>query len=162
MDHEMIVIAPAPGAAVRKSVPIDNIDLKAQLTSAYEQWKITRAAALRRQFENKNQSPPVAAAASKETSSADAAGKPVARPDGAYPLLLAKLQRGDVTDITPQNIIRWGQPMLENIKGMPTWTIEVSYRTKTMFGPMDVISLAHVREGRVIDWIYKGSGEPIP
>jgi hypothetical protein len=162
MDHELVVIAPAQGATVRKSVRIDDTDLKVQLTSSYEQWKVTRVAALRHQFENKNQSPPASADTSKETPAADAAGKPVARPDGAYPLLLAKLQKGDVTDITPQNIIRWGQPMLETIKGLPTWTIEVSYRTKTMFGPMDVVSLAHVREGRVIDWIYKGSGEPIP
>ncbi|HYF37883.1 MAG TPA: hypothetical protein VD994_21450, partial [Prosthecobacter sp.] len=92
----------------------------------------------------------------------DGAGKPVQAKDGTYPLLLASMKSGDVTDITLPRVRRWGAPELREQEGQLTWTVDVWYETMAFCGPMEARAQAQVRNGRVIAWIYPGSGEPVP
>ena len=161
LENGQLIIAPSEAAKARTAVAVDDTDLKSRVAAAYEQWKVERVAAARRAFEDGQRAPksppPVAAAALVEAS-----GKPARAPDGTYPLLLARLKTGAPSEITPQNILRWQEAQSATFNGKPAWTVEVRYRTKTMFGDMDVDSLAYVQNGRVQKWLYKGSGEEVP
>lgn len=156
MENGLLVVSPGESSPARQSVAVDDTDLKPRLVSVYEQWKIDRVEEARRAFEElqrrpKPTSPPV-----------DEMGKPVLAADGTYPLLMARLRTGQPSEITPFNIVKWGKPEHEVIKGAAMWTIEVQYKARTMFGEMYVDTLVHVQEGRVRDWVFKGSGEPVP
>jgi hypothetical protein len=157
MDKGLLLIAPNEASAVRKSVPIDDTDLKSRLTAVYEKWKAERVEDARRQAEERKRLPAIAT-----TGAVDTFGKPTRSGDGAYPLLLAKMRSGSPTDITPNSVIRWGNAEMVTIKGVPTWVIPVTYKTKTPFGVMDAETLAHVQKGQVVAWNFKGSGEPVP
>ncbi len=89
-------------------------------------------------------------------------GAPRRNVDGSYDLLLASMNSGQVTDIRLDRIQRWGVPQARTIDDQSTWTVSVFYQSMTIFGPSDAEAQAHVREGKVIRWIYPGSGEPVP
>ena len=88
-------------------------------------------------------------------------GKPKQNPDGSYNLLLAVISTGRVTDVEPKKVVHWSQPRQETIDGKPTWVIDVTYPTNSIFGPMDVASHAQIRDNQLVRWIYD-SGEPVP
>lgn len=67
-----------------------------------------------------------------------------------------------VTDITPKKIKSWGSPQLVTVEGRPTWIMDVIYNTLVFCGPVEARAQAHVRDGRVIRWVYPGTGEPVP
>jgi endo-alpha-1,4-polygalactosaminidase (GH114 family) len=72
------------------------------------------------------------------------------------------MKAGQVTEITPTNIKKWGDAQLEKIDEKEYWTIIVDYTTKTMFGDFDTQAQARVFGGKVEKWIYTGSGEVVP
>lgn len=158
MDNGMLIVAPNDMSPARKPIAVDDTDLKMRLVVVYEQWKRDRTEEARKQFEDfqRQPKPPVSIPVVDET------GKPTMAADGTFPLLIARLKTGQPSEITPSNILKWGKPEPETVKGIPTWTVEVKFKTKTMFGDMDVDTLVHVQNGKVRDWIYKGSGEPVP
>ena len=82
--------------------------------------------------------------------------------EGAYDLLLASMKAGQVTEITPTNVKKWGDVQVEKIDGKDYFTIIVDYTTKTMFGDFDTQAQARVAGGKVEKWIYTGSGEVVP
>ncbi|WP_395746980.1 hypothetical protein [Prosthecobacter sp.] len=163
-DNGILTLAPTVTSPARAQLPIDGTDLKARLNDVYEKWKITRAEELKAIAAKKAQAraaAPVAEAA-PSSSEADASGKPVRDAAGAYPLLLASMKRGQVTEILPENITRWQEPQPAMIQGKQGWAVRVECNVKTIFGLQPVEAQALVLNGKVTGWYYTGSGEEVP
>ena len=160
LENGQLVVAPTAESAARGVVALDDTDFKKQIHESYDRWKEYKIDMMKRQYERRLAQAESTPAAVDTTAVGDA-GKPVRSGDGSYPLLMAKMKSGDIIEITPTNIARWGEATQETIKGVPTWSIDVSYTAKTMFGIQTVDTTAHIQNGRVVDWVYK-SGEPVP
>lgn len=162
-NGENLTVAPTPTSPARASVSMDDTDLKAVLTDVYERWKVDRTAMLKRQFLfAQNSANNAKATAASSPAVATRGDKPVKNAEGTYDILLASMKAGQVTEITPTNIKKWGDAALEKIDEKEYWTIIVDYTTKTMFGDFDTQAQARVFGGKVEKWIYTGSGEVVP
>lgn len=154
-----LLVSPTDKSPMRGKVGIDETDLKEVLTEVYERWKVARTETLRRAHEFK-----LAAAERAKNAPAPAAGatasndQPARDADGTYPLLLASMKSGQVTEIKPESIKEWGEPQM--VDG--AWTVIVKYETQTMFGKFETEAQATIKNGRVEKWIYTGSGEVVP
>jgi hypothetical protein len=158
-DGTNLLVAPTPDSPMRGTVAMDDTNLKEVLTEAYERWKVARVETLRRQHEFKLAAAERAKNAPATATTATAGNdKPAKDADGTYPLLIASMKSGKVTEIKPENIKEWGEPQLTD----GVWTVIVKYETQTMFGKFDTEAQAHVRNGQVEKWIYTGSGEVVP
>lgn len=157
----VLTLAPTATSPARALLPIDGTDLKQRLNKIYEDWKIVRAEELKTIASRKQQmaAAPVAVASSSEV---DGEGKPVRDGDGSYPLLVASMKRGQVTEVKPDNIIGWQPPQPAKIQGKDGWAVKVNYNAKTIFGDFPVEAQALVVDGRVQGWFYVGSGEEVP
>ncbi|WP_395741202.1 hypothetical protein [Prosthecobacter sp.] len=159
----MIILAPTATSPARGQLPIDATDLKDQLNASYEKWKIVRAEELKaiaaKKALNASSAPVEAAPSSSE---ADAAGKPVRDSKGAFPLLLASMNRGQVTEIKPENVLDWNDPQPVMIQGKSGWAVKLTANVKTIFGLQPVEAQALVLNGKVTGWYYTGSGEEVP
>lgn len=153
----VLTVAPNPQSAMRATVPLDATDLKTTLTGLYEAWRAKRIEAARYAWEQREKAPVVTTAASTM-----ADGKPVLGTDGSYPLLMESMKTGQVTEITPTSITRWGSPESGSLNGKPCWIVPVEYDAQTAFGKMSTQAVAKVVDGKVAGWFYKGSGEPVP
>lgn len=165
-----ILVSPSETSNMRGKVSLDDTNLKELLTQTYEQWKITRTETLRREHEMrlaqaeqaKNAPPASQMAAANAAAAAAAANLPNEKPardrDGSYPLLIASIKAGKVTEIKPDAIKEWGEPQMAD--GM--WKVNVKYETQTMFGKFDTEAQAQIRGGKVERWIYTNSGEEVP
>jgi hypothetical protein len=89
-------------------------------------------------------------------------GKPLRAPDGSYPLLLASMKAGQVTEITPVNVIRWGETTTRKVDGKDYWIVPVTYRAKTGFGTLENEAEAYIIHKFVKKWLYTSSGEAVP
>lgn len=160
-ENGVLLLAPTATSPARAQVAIDGTDLKARLNKVYEEWKVLRAEELKAIAARKQQmaSVPVAAPSSSEV---EAGGKPVRASDGTYPLLLASMKRGQVTEIKPDNITGWQDAQSTSIQGKSGWAVKVNYNAKTIFGDFPVQAQALVLDGRVTGWYYVGSGEEVP
>ena len=159
-----LIVGASEGSPMRGQVAMDDTDFREVFAAAYEQVKIVQTENARKAHEYKlaaadraKNAPPPAGG-----SSAGGADKPVKDADGTYPLLLASMKAGDVTEIKPDNIKSWGDVNKEKIDGTEFWTVNVKYETQTMFGKFETEAQARVRNGRVEKWVYTGSGEVIP
>ena len=161
-DNGTLVIAPTETSPARAAVPLDATDLKSILTAAYENWKPLRTDMLRKLYERKLAALKSQGVMLAPTGSLDAAGRPVRNPDGTYPVLLASMSSGQVTEVTPKNVHSWGEPTPAKIEGKDGWSIKVNYDATTIFGPMPVEAQALIINGRVKGWYYTGSGEEVP
>lgn len=160
-DGANITVAPTETSPARSQVGIDETDLKAVLTDIYENWKVARVEFLRRAHEYK-----LSAAANAKNTMANASAaqkndQPVKGEDG-YPVLLASMKSGQVTEVTPDNVLEWGDAQLETIDGETYWTVIVKYETETMFGKFETEAQARILNGKVMKWVYTGSGEEVP
>jgi hypothetical protein len=162
-DGANLLVSPTETSPMKGSVAIDDTDLKETLSQVYERWKVARTETLRRAHEFK-----LAAAERAKNAPPPSAGggggvagnpKPTKDADGTYPLLLASMKSGQVTEIKPDNIKEWGE-VQQGEGGM--WTVIVKYETQTMFGKFDTEAQAQIKNGRVEKWIYTGSGELVP
>jgi hypothetical protein len=160
-DGSNILVSPSATSPMRGAVLLDDTDLKEVLSAGYENWKVNYIATLKRAHEYK-----LAAADRAKNAPADAKGgkpaagndKPVKDKDGTYPLLVASMKSGQVTEIKPDAIKEWGEPLLEE----GVWKVNVKYETMTMFGKFDTEAQAQIKNGVVDKWIYTGSGEVVP
>ncbi len=158
-----ITLAPTSTSPARGQVPIDGTDLKPQLTALYEAWKVRRAEDLKAIAERKRQQasePAVAEAPSG--SSVEPGGKPARASDGTFPLLLASMKTGQVTEITPSNITSWQDAQPVKVQGKDGWGVKVNFDAKTVFGPQPAEAQAIVLNGKVTGWYFTGSGEEVP
>jgi hypothetical protein len=157
----ILTLAPTATSPARAQMPIDSTDLKPQLTAIYEAWKIKRAEELAANALRRQQlaSQPVVAASASEV---EPDGKPVRASDGSYPLLLASIKNGQVTEIKPENIQGWQDPQTTVVEGKPAWAVKVNFQANTVFGLYPAEAQALVVNGKVKGWYYTGSGEEVP
>ena len=160
-DGEKLTVAPTDTSPARSVVEMDETDLKSVLTDVYETWKINRVQFLRRAHEFKLSAASRAKSAGANATAEQKNDQPVKNEDG-YPLLLASMKSGQVTEITPDNILEWGEAQLEKIDDNTFWTVIVKYETETMFGKFETEAQARILNGKVSKWVYTGSGEEVP
>lgn len=156
----VLLVAPAEGSAARGQIFVHDTDLPTQVRASYERWKKGRIemalAAWKKRQSSSN------AGGTNLPGAVDVTGRPKRNADGSYDLLLASMKSGQVTDIKLNKIQRWGTPQATTIDNKPGWAVSVFYETMAFCGPIDAEAQAHVCEGRVLRWIYPGSGEPVP
>lgn len=160
-DGTELVVSPTETSPMKGKVSMDDTNLKELLTDVYERWKVARTETLRRAHEFKLAAAERAKNAPPPTSGAVASAgntKPTRDADGTYPLLLASMKSGQVTEIKPETIKEWGEPQMTD----GVWTVIVKYETQTMFGKFDTEAQAQIKNGKVEKWIYTGSGEEVP
>lgn len=157
-----LVVAPTATSPAKAHVSIDDTDLKTVLIEAYDRWKVNMTEWKRKQHAFSKESEGRAKEAKASAPAAVAAGAPAKNGEGSYDILLASMKAGQVTEITPTNIKKWGDAQLEKIDGKDYYTIIVDYTTKTMFGDFDTQAQARITGGKVEKWIYTGSGEVVP
>jgi hypothetical protein len=160
MQHGLLTVSPAIDSKARASIPYAMTDFRPQIEASYQKWILHRTDLARQQWARRKGAMTIISASSV-TASAEK-GRPVASADGSYPLLLASMKAGEVTEITPGKIKHWGRAAQREIDGTPTWCIDVVFGTMVFCGPIDATAQARVRDGRVIAWVYPGSGEPVP
>lgn len=160
-DNGVLTLAPTATSPARAQVPIDGTDLKAQLNESYEKWKVVRGEELKKLAVSKAQaqSAPVAASAAGMV---DGEGKPLRDSTSAYPLLVSAMKSGQVSEIKPENILRWYDPQPTQVQGKTGWAVKFECNVKTIFGLQPVEAQAVVLGGRVMGWYYTGSGEEVP
>jgi hypothetical protein len=164
-ENGVLILAPTATSPARARLPLDATDLKAQLNDAYEKWKVLRAEELKAIAARKAQQQAtraVSPAAAPSSSEVEPGGKPVRAGNGTYPLLIASMQSGQVTEITPENITHWQEAQPAPVQGKSGWVVKVNYNAKTIFGPQPVEAQAVTLDGRVVGWYYTGSGEEVP
>ena len=163
-ENGTLVVTPTEGSTARGQVPLDGTDFKAQIAEGYERWKTWKLDAAKKAWEDRNRATAMASAkAGVDMSNAVAAGgQPVQNADGSYNLLLASIRSGQVNDIRPEKIRKWGKASQEMIEGKVSWLVLVDYESMTIFGPMDTQARATVQGGKVVSWNYTGSGEEVP
>jgi hypothetical protein len=131
-----LTLALSATSTAKAEVAMDDTDFKKSLLEGYETWKVRRTASLRALHERK-----LAEAKSGGTSQPAASGsqlapdgKPVQEPNGAYPLLVAHLKSGQVTEVKAENIRSWSEAVPATHQGKPAWNIKVSADVNTIFG----------------------------
>ena len=160
-----LVVGASAGSPMRGLVGMDDTDFKEVFAAAYEQVKIVQTENARKAHEyrlasaERSKNSP---ASSKGGGGGGSADKPVKDADGAYPLLLASMKAGEVTEIKPDNVKSWGDAVQEKIDGTDYFTVNVKYETQTMFGKFETEAQARIKNGRVEKWVYTGSGEVVP
>ncbi len=165
-DQGQLTIAPTPTSPARGQIPVTDTDFPEQIQITYEKWKAGRIAQARQAWLNAKTR---ITTPGKDNSTLpnglgvnfSPEGKPIQNPDGSYNLLLAVISTGRVTDVDPKKVTHWSIPRQETIDGKPTWVIDVTYPTDTIFGPQEVPSHAHIRDQQLVRWVYD-SGEPVP
>lgn len=160
-DGEKLTVAPTDTSPARSVVTMDETNLKSVLTDVYETWKVNRLEFLKRAHEFKLSAAARAKSAGASATTAQKNDEPVKGEEG-YPLLLASMKSGQVTEITPDNILDWGAAQLEKIGDETYWTVIVKYETETMFGKFETEAQARILNGKVTKWVYTGSGEEVP
>lgn len=162
-DQGVLTVAPTATSPARAQVPIDGTDLKQVLTAIYEAWKVKNEAEQRANAARRAQfAAQAASAAAASASEVEPSGKPVRDATGAYPLLLASIKSGQVTEIKPENIQRWQEAQPTTVQGKPGWAVKVNFQANTVFGLYESEAQALVADGKVKGWYYAGSGEEVP
>lgn len=156
----VLTIAPTETSQARGQIFVHDTDMPAQVRASYEQWKKGRVEMAQAAWKKQQQT--VGGGGVSVPGAVDAAGRPKRNADGSYELLLASMKSGQVTDIKLNKIQRWGTPQATTIDNLPTWTLSVFYETMAFCGPIDAEAQAQIREGKIVRWIYPGSGEPVP
>lgn len=159
-----LVVGASAGSPMRGLVAMDDTDFKEVFTAAYEQVKVVQTENARKSHEYRLAAAERAknAPAAASTGGSSSNDKPAKDADGTYPLLLASMKSGEVTEIKPDNIKSWGDVAQEKIDGTEYWTVIVKYETQTMFGKFETEAQARIKNGRVEKWVYTGSGEVVP
>ena len=158
----MLQLAPTATSTARAVVPVDDTDLKAVLQTGYENWKSLRTAALKSAHERRLANKEAAPANAAPAATTDPAVPPERATDGSYPLLVAHLNSGEVTEVKVKNIHQWGAAESMMFEGKPAWSIKVQVDVDTVFGKQPAEVQCIVASGRVKGWFYTGSGEPVP
>ena len=160
-----LVVGASAGSPMRGLVGMDDTDFKEVFAAAYEQVKIVQTENARKAHEYRLASAERAKnapASAKGGGGGGSSDKPVKDADGSYPLLLASMKAGEVTEIKPDNVKSWGDVGQEKIDGTDYFTVNVKYETQTMFGKFETEAQARIKNGRVEKWVYTGSGEVVP
>jgi len=156
-----LIISPGPSSPFKGEIAIDDTNVKELMTGVYDQWKVAFVESAKRRFEQKKQGA-LNPSASAKGGKALADNKPEKAPDGTFPLLLASMKAGEVTEIKPDNIKKWGEVGKEKVDGQEVWTVTVTFEAVTPFGKFETDAQAQVKNSKVQKWIYTGTGEVVP
>lgn len=154
----VLTIAPSAASTARGQIPVTDTDFPEQVRSAYEAWKTYRIQIARESWEARQKAPATIAS----TNLVDPAGKPLTNSSGKYDLILESMRTGQVTEIRPSNIRSWGTAHPGLVDGKPGWLIEIDFTATTIFGKFDTQAQAQILNGKLLRWIYTGSGEEVP
>jgi hypothetical protein len=156
-----LVVAPAPASPFRGEISIDDCDFKAIVTGIYKGFVTQQVALAKAKFDQDRMAKANPAAAAKPKG-ITGDPQPTKDGDGAYPWLLASMGAGEVTEIKKDNIKAWGDAKKQKVDGKDVWVVEVTFEAKTPFGNFETIAAAHVKDGQVLKWLYRDTGEVVP
>lgn len=165
IEDQTLIVSPAVGAVARGQVHIDDTNFKQVLADEYESWKDRMTERARRQWEHARTAPErelTGEAAEVAARAAGVSGPPSQDDSGSYDVVMQSMASGQVREVRPDNITRWGRPALVEIDGQTYWAVTVDFVAMTRFGPFPTQAQALIRDGRVERWVYTGSGEPVP
>ncbi|MFN0127866.1 MAG: hypothetical protein ACKV19_14395 [Verrucomicrobiales bacterium] len=174
-----LVIAPAPDAVMRGTVPMASTDFQAILEAVYEQFKKRVRAEVEQRREAARLEAAQAAgsvavavvgAPQGESPSAETLAaigpKPRQNEDLTVPIVeasIAERQRTRKHAEPPADAkLGWRAIHYREIGGKPYWVTGVRYTARTIFGEFPAEALALIRHNKVERWIYAGTGEPLP
>jgi hypothetical protein len=172
-----LVIAPSQDAVMRGTVPMEATDFKAIMSSVYEDFKKRKRAEIEKLREAARReaasSGPALASVLRSEGQPPPAGalatigpKPVAKSDSTVPAVvesIAERQRTKKHAEPPaEATLGWGPVQYRELGGEPYWTVSVRYTARTIFGEFPAEALALLRHGKVVKWVYAGTGEPLP
>ena len=158
-ENGMLIIASPSSPAIRGTVALDDTDIKKVVTALFEQWKVAQAEIAKK---GPPASKPDGVGQKKIPPMSARNTRPTRNSDGSYAILMESMRRGEVREITPQKIKKWGEPEYETIDGKDYWTIIVSYTTTTILGDFNVDAQARIAGGKVEKWVYTSTGETVP
>jgi hypothetical protein len=161
-QSNVLLVAPTQSSQARGQIFVHDTDLPVQVRESYERWRRGRIEMAQAAWNKRQASPTSSAALLSLPSAVEPTGAPKRNADGSYDLLLASMKSGHVTDIKLNKIQRWGTPQQRTIDNQNTWAVSVFYETMAFCGPIDAEAQAQVRDGKIVRWIYPGSGEPVP
>ncbi len=176
-DGTLVVAPTAPKGAIG----IDDTDFKQVLGDIYNAWKKRKTNQVLAERKNAMREREDGALASNNPTSTSptpsgtvtrvpepksvdprVGPKPEQESNGKVAVMLASIDSGDVNEIKINEIDRWGPVRYEMVDGEPYWTGTVGYQTDTLFGAIDTEAMALIRKGKVVNWVYTGSGEDVP
>lgn len=172
-----LIIAPSQDAVMRGAVPMEATDFKAVMSAVYEDFKKRkrseveklREAARREAASGKG--PPSSVLISEGPSPpagvlASIGPKPVAQGDSTVPAVLESIAERHRTKKHAEppagTTLGWGPVRYREVGGEPYWAVSVRYTARTIFGEFPAEAVALMRNGKVVKWIYAGTGEPLP
>ncbi len=161
-QSNVLLVAPTQSSQARGQIFVHDTDLPVQVRESYERWRRGRIEMAQAAWNKRQASPTSSAALLSLPNAVEPTGAPKRNADGSYDLLLASMKSGHVTDIKLNKIQRWGTPQQRTIDNQNTWAVSVFYETMAFCGPIDAEAQAQVRDGKIVRWIYPGSGEPVP
>lgn len=170
-EGDTLLLATSQEGLMRAKARIDDTNFKEVLAEVYEQFKQRRREEVRRQRAE--------AAASGGTLKTVLKGdrpspamlakigpQPQQQPDGKVPVMLASIaerrrQKKDA-EPAPEDITAWKGITYREINGEPYWCGALTYTTRTIFGEFPTEAHALIRHGKVVQWLYAGTNEPLP
>ncbi|MDZ4403560.1 hypothetical protein [Prosthecobacter sp.] len=92
----------------------------------------------------------------------DPGPKPDPNKQGTYDCMLKSMEEKQVTEPQTGKITRWGKPEKETWNGYVYWAIRLEYDLGTVFGKLEAVTRALIRNNHVHIWLYVGSDEWVP
>jgi hypothetical protein len=173
-----LVIAPSTDAVMRGVVPMEATDFQSVLGSVYEEFKKRKRAEVEKLREAARREAEAAVASVGGGGPAGGAGvppatvlskigpRPVPQADSSIPAVVASIaerSRAKKQSEPPAGAaLGWGPVQYREVDGEPYWAARVRYTAHTIFGEFPTEALALMRHGRVVQWVYAGTGEPLP
>jgi hypothetical protein len=169
-----LVIAPSTDAVMRGVVPMEATDFQSVLGSVYEEFKKRKRAEVeqlrevaRREAEAGASGTGVSGTGVPPATMLSKIGpRPVAQADSSIPAVVASIaerSRAKKQSEPPAGAaLGWGPVQYREVDGEPYWAARVRYTAHTIFGEFPTEALALMRHGRVVKWVYAGTGEPLP
>jgi hypothetical protein len=168
----MLTVGKTASASARGQISIDQTNFKEVLGKEFDAWKQRQQGIVMKKRARHRNVLAQTRTANRVNPAGDGAGsleyekelgkKPAQAADGSVPLMLASLKRGDASEIKPEVIRNWGPVIREIVDGEAYWTATVEYETVSMFGELNTEAQALMRHGKVLKWVYTGSGESVP
>ena len=183
-------LAPALDSPLQGELPLDQTNFKDVLAGVYEKFKERKrddVLALRRGAQDAR----TTVAATRSPTGTTASNLPEllekpgteptpdvmstigARPpqnaDGTVPAMVASINERQAAaarkkrESEPKlaDIKSWSRLRVQDFEGEPYWAGSVRYTARTIFGEFPAEALALIRQGRVVKWVYAGTGEPV-
>lgn len=172
-----LVVAPSQDAVMRGTVPMEATDFQAVLGAVYEEFKSRKQEEVKKLRESARREaasggPALATVLASEGLPPPAAAlpkigpRPDQKPDLTVPAVeasIAERQRTKKHAEPPAGaVLGWGVVRYREFEGEPYWAVGVRYTARTIFGEFPTEALALMRQGKVVKWVYAGTGEPLP